>query len=48
MYTQNMLEKKYTDVCVYKFSYDSKALLIRVSEIFIKYNLKTDYIIEYE
>ena len=48
MYTQNMLEKKYTDEYEYIFFYDSKARLIRVSETFIKYKLKTDYLIEYE
>ncbi|MBN1184593.1 MAG: hypothetical protein JXB49_20030 [Bacteroidales bacterium] len=48
MINKNMLEPKYTDEYDYKFFYDSKARLIRVSETFLKYNLKTDYLIEYE
>lgn len=48
LYTQDMLEKNYTDEYMYDFVYDSKEKLIRVTEIFLKYNLKTDYIIEYE
>jgi hypothetical protein len=48
MYTQKMLEKKYTDEYDYKFYYDSQERLIKVSETFLKYKLKTDYLIEYE
>ena len=48
LYTQDMLEKNYTDEYEYKFVYDSMERLIRVTEIFLEYNLKTDYIIEYE
>lgn len=48
MYTPKMLEKKYTDEYDYKFYYDSKKRLIKVSETFLKYKLKTDYLIEYE
>ncbi|GET24786.1 hypothetical protein NT017_11150 [Prolixibacter sp. NT017] len=48
MYTQKMLEKNYTNEYKYKFYYDSKERLIKVSETFLKYNLMTDYLIEYK
>lgn len=48
MYTQNMLKKKYTDVFEYKFNYNSNERLNRVTEIFLRYDSKTEYLIEYE
>ena len=47
-YTQDMLEKKYTDEYKYNYFYDSEEKLSKVTETFVKFKLKTDYIIEYK